>query len=299
MAHSFLRGVYTPLITPFRDGVIDYAAFASLVDWNINNGAHGVVVGGTSGEPAALSVTERENLLRVAISIARRRAHVIAATGAASFADTAQLTEHATQAGASAVLVVTPIYAKPSQTGMKAYYEEIARRTDRPLLVYQITSRTGVTLSLDSLVELAGRIPNLVGMKLSDNDRDYLKGASKQLGENFRIFSGLFDISWQRLDDGACGFIAALSNVIPGAVRDIYDAASTGKKGAAANGYERIANLIMTGALDVNPVPVKYMAWRMGLIPSPECRLPLVPMEERPVARIEKALVSAGLVSPS
>ncbi|MDX2224299.1 MAG: 4-hydroxy-tetrahydrodipicolinate synthase [Rhodospirillaceae bacterium] len=297
MAQQVLRGVFTPLITPFANGAVDYAAYTGLVDWQIAQGAHGLVVGGTSGEPMALSIAERMNLLRVALSAARRRVPVIAATGAASVADTLALTRHAGEAGAAAVLALTPPYAKPSQAGLLATFDAIARATDRPILVYQITSRTNVTMSLETLVELTRRHGHIVGMKQSDNDRDLVRAALREIGPGFRAFMGLFDVAWDMVEEGAAGFIVALSNVIPGQIRETFEAAEAGDRVGAGNAYERIAPLVVVGAMDTNPVPVKYMAWRMGLIPSPECRLPLTPMEDRVAARIDVALDAAGLIS--
>ena len=296
MSQHFLRGAYTPLITPFKDGAVDYEAYAAFVEWQISQGANGLVVGGTSGESSALSVTERMNLLRTALSVAKRRAHVIAATGAASFADTLALTEHATEAGAAAVLVLTPMFARPTQAGMVRYYTELARRTDRPVLIYQISSRTNATLGMDALSDVVASCPNVVGMKQSDDDREYVHTALDRFGPNFRIFMGLSEISWDLIEDGATGLIVAVSNILPHAIRRICDAASSGRTAEAMQIHETLAGVNSAAFLETSPGPIKYMAWRLGLIPRLEYRLPLIPPSDEVAARIDVALDAGGLL---
>jgi len=296
MSQHFLRGAYTPLITPFKNGAVDYESYASLVDWQINQGINGLVVCGTSGEAASLSVSERMNLLRTALSVAKRRAPVIAATGAASFNDTVTLTEHATEAGAAAVLVLTPMFAKPTQIGMVRYYSELARHTDRPLLIYQISSRTNTTLSLESLSELVTTTPNIIGMKQSDDDRAYVLDALARFGPNFRVFMGVSEIAWDLSEDGAAGLIVAISNIAPHAVRRICDAAAGGRTAEAMQIHETLAGVNAAAFIETSPGPIKYMAWRMGLIPHLEYRLPLVMPSNETMARLDVALDAAGLL---
>lgn len=296
MSHAFLRGAYTPVITPFKDGAVDYEAFARFVDWQIAQGSNGIVVGGTSGEFTSLSVSERENLLRVAVEVTKRRAFVIAQTGAASAADTLALTEHAGQAGASAVLTLTPMYAKPTQEGLIAFYREVARRTDRPLLIYQIASRTNVTLEVETLARLLQECPTLVGMKHSDDDRDYAYAVLGRHGPDFRLFLGSSQIAWDLIPDGAAGLIIALGNIVPHAIRRMCDDATHGNTGSAMRIHETIAHVNDAAFLETSPGPVKYMAWRMGLIQRLEYRLPLLPPSEALAARLDVALDAAGLL---
>lgn len=295
-SNAFLRGAYTPVITPFRDGAVDYEAFAQFIDWQIGQGSQGLVVGGTSGEFTSLSVTERENLVRVAVSVAKRRAFVVAQTGAASVADTLALTEHAGQAGAAAVMVVTPMYTKPTQAGLIAFYREVARRTDRPVLIYQIPSRTSITVQVETLAVLMDACPNLVGMKQSDDERGYSYAVLGRYGANFRLFMGSSQIAWDMIADGAAGLIVALANIVPHAIRRICDDAISGNTGAAMRIHESIAALNSAAFLETSPGPVKYMAWRMGLIPRLEYRLPLIPPSDELAARLDVALDAAGLL---
>ena len=296
LAADFLRGSYTPLITPFRDGAVDFAAYAKLVDWQIAQGTNGIVVAGTSGEPTALTTTERYQLLETALDAAHKRVPVIAATGAASHADTAQLTEHATKAGADAILVLTPMFAKPPQRALKAYFLDIARRTDKPILLYQISSRTNATLTLETCAEIMATAPHVIGMKQSDPDRPFVRAALKKFGPEFRIFMGLSEIAWDMVGEGACGLIVALANIVPKIISEIARDAKAGRISEARAAYASIDALNTAAFLETNPLPLKYLAWRMGLIPVLEYRLPLAAPMPDLAQRLDAALIAAGLI---
>jgi len=293
---QMFRGAYTPLLTPFRNGRVDHGAFAAFVDWQIKNGADGLVVGGTTAEPLSLTVTERKDLLRIAIDITRSRVPVIAATGAASYADTIALTEHASAMGAAASLVFTPLYAKPTPHGLVNYFTGIAEATSRPFMLYQIPSRTTSAASLDTCRRIAEIAPHFIGMKQSANDREFVRGAIEMLGPEFRVFMGLSEIAWDMLGNGASGLIVALSNIVPGVVARIFDLASTGQFDQAEETHTQIAALNQLAFAETNPIPVKYMAWRMGLIPTLEYRMPLGPPSEHVIDQIDEALAALNLI---
>ncbi|TAL02453.1 MAG: 4-hydroxy-tetrahydrodipicolinate synthase [Rhodospirillaceae bacterium] len=290
------RGAYTPLLTPFRDGRVDYGAFAAFVDWQIKQGADGLVVGGTTAEPMSLTVTERKDLLRVAMDVTRLRVPVIAATGAASVADTLALTEHASAVGAAASLVLTPIYAKPTDHGLVNYFLKVAAVTTRPFMLYQIPSRTCSAATIDVCRAVADVAPHFIGMKQSADDRGFVGEVVEALGPDFRVFMGLSDIAWDMIGHGASGLIVALSNVAPGAVTRIFDLAVAGEEADANAAYNEIAPLNALVVAEPNPIPVKYMAWRMGLIPTLEYRLPLEPPSDDLVQRIDQAMAGVNLI---
>jgi 4-hydroxy-tetrahydrodipicolinate synthase len=296
LAPQVLRGAVTPLITPYRDGAVDLDAYAKFIDWQIGQGAEGVLVAGTSGEPTALTVAERQAMLETALAAVAKRVPVIAATGAASHADTAALTEHATRTDADALLVLTPLFAKPTPQGLIAYYTDIARRTEKPLLIYQIPSRTGVTLGLEALAEIMSRAPHVVGMKQSDTDRDYVRQALARFGPEFRVFMGLSEIAWDMIPEGASGLIVALANVVPRAISELVAHAAAGHFSAAQALHARLKDLNTAAFVEISPVPVKYMAWKMGLIPTLDYRLPLVAPAPETRTVIDRALKNAGLV---
>jgi 4-hydroxy-tetrahydrodipicolinate synthase len=164
------------------------------------------------------------------------------------------------------------------------------------LLIYQITSRAGVTVELDTLSAIAETCPTLVGMKQSDDDRLYFYQARDRLGPNFRMFMGQSQIAWDLIPDGAAGLIVAIGNIVPHAIRRMCDAAAAHHTAEAMQIHESIAGLNVAAFLETSPGPVKYMAWRMGLIPRLEYRLPLVAPTGEMMARLDVALDAAGLL---
>src|SRR5262245_55831251 len=150
-ASDRLKGSVPPLITPFRNGAVDYDAYARIVGFHIENGSHGLLVNGTSAEPATLSVEERNRVVDVAIDAANKRVPIIAGTGSQSLFETRALTEHAAKAGADALLIVTPYYTRPPQRGLVKYYLELAKVSDLPWMVYHIPRRTAVTVTIETL----------------------------------------------------------------------------------------------------------------------------------------------------
>src|SRR5262245_8372513 len=170
---AFLRGSYPPLVTPFRGGAVDLDAFAGLVERQIALGSHGIVVSGTTGEPSSLTLDERTELVRVAVDAARRRVPVVAATGSQSYAETLTLTTRAEAAGADAVLVVTPYYIRPPQSGLVEYFVAVGQRTGLPLLIYHIPGRAGVSVTIETVAQIADRLPTLVGIKHAVNDLEF------------------------------------------------------------------------------------------------------------------------------
>ena len=183
-AVGHLRGSVPPIITPIKNNAIDYETFAGLVEFQIANGSHGILVNGTTAEPSTLTVAERNQLVDVAIETTAGRLPVYAATGSQSLAETAMLTDHAVNAGADTLLVVTPYYIQPPQRGIVAYYLEIARRHELPWMIYHIPGRTAVSMTLDSMKELRERSSNFVGMKHAVNDLGFVTECFSALGQD-------------------------------------------------------------------------------------------------------------------
>ena len=296
LGQNFLRGSYTPLITPFNGWTVDYDAYARFVDWQIGNGAQGLVVGGTSGEPFSLSLTERQNLLRIAISSARRRVPVVAQTCGVSLADTWSLTEHAEQVGADAIMLMMPPFVKPPQRGLKSFLSYVSRATTKPILLYQIPSRTASTIEVDTLEDLCEAVPSIVGLKQSSEDYNFDSDIMSRMGDEFRLFMGLPKIAFERIPKFASGLIVALGNIVPGEIVKILVHAEEGELGKARALRDELQELNDVAFRDTSPIGVKYMAWKMGLITSGECRLPLPPPEADDVEAMDKALGAAGLI---
>lgn len=291
-----LRGCFTPLVTPFLDDdEVDLATFDRLVDFQIASGSHGLVVAGTSGEPSLLTVAERQALTHRAVDRAAGRVPVIAATGSQSLAETEQLTAAAAEAGADALMIVTPYYVKPPQRGLIAYYERVARSTDLPVLIYHIPGRSGVTLDPDSLAAIVSRAPNVLGIKHASTDLSYLSEIRHRLGSEFRIFVGLEELSLPMLAMGACGLVNAAGNVVPDRIVELFQAVDNGDLGRARDCHDALYELNRAVFWDTNPIPVKYLMARVGLLPGNHHRLPMAPVTSDVASRLDALAERLGL----
>jgi len=293
---SRLRGSIPPLITPFRSGKVDYDAYADMVEFQINEGSHGILVNGTTSEPASLTAEERNRLVDVAIGAAAGRVPVVAATGSQSLAETEVLTDHAVRAGADALLIVTPYYSKPPQRGLIDYYLHLAGRSDRPWMVYHIPGRTAVSVTLDTLKTLRERSPTFVGMKHAANDLGFVTECLTGLGHDFRIFVGLEDLSFPMMAVGACGLMNAVGNLRPDVLARLCDSVWASDIPAARSLHEHLLEINQAIFFDTNPIPIKYMMKRLGIIPDNEHRLPMAPATEDLERRLDSVLERAGLL---
>lgn len=295
---EFLRGSYPPVITPFTaDGEVDYATYARLVETQITEGSHGIVVNGTSAEPSVLTLQERQQLLEVALGIAKGRAPVVAATGSQSHAETVALTDHATKVGADALLIVTPYYIRPPQRGLVAYYQDLARRTDLPILMYHIPGRAAVTVGIDTLEAIAATVPHFVGMKHAAPELTLVTETLARFGPEFRVFVGLEELSFPMMAMGACGMINAVSNIAPRMVSDLYEAVAKGDMGEGRRLHYALFDLNRAVFFDTNPIPIKYMARRLGFLAGNHHRLPMVPATPEVERRLDQVLADAGLLA--
>lgn len=296
---KFLRGSFPPLVTPFQNGKVDYAKFTDLVERQVEAGSQGIVVAGTTGEPSSLTVEERTELLKVAISVSAGRLQVVAATGSQSFAETAALTMQAEQAGADALLIVTPYYIKPSQRGLTEYFVSLSHRISLPWMIYHIPGRAAVSIKARTVTEIASRSPQLVGLKHADQNLELLTEILIALGPEFRIFCGVEALSLPMLILGASGLMNAVGNLAPARVAALYDAVQRKDLQRALEIHTQIFELNQSIFIDTNPVPLKYMMSRLGILDAPELRLPLVSIDESSTKILDKVLSRAGLLSES
>ncbi|AJZ58558.1 4-hydroxy-tetrahydrodipicolinate synthase [Paraburkholderia fungorum] len=294
---TILKGSITPIITPFRYGAVDYDAYARLVDWQINNGGHGVLVNGTTAEPNTLTAQERNCLVDVAIDVAAKRVPVVAATGSQSHAETIALTTYADKAGADALLIVTPYYIRPPQRGLVEYYADIGSRTQKPLMIYHIPGRAAVNAELATVKAIKERVPHLVGMKHAVNDMGFVTQMLDAFGPKWRVFVGLEELSFPMLAVGACGLMNAVGNLAPRKVADLYEATERGDMAESRKLHFELFELNQSVFFDTNPIPIKYMMKRMGLIENNEHRLPMVPATAELEKRLDRVLTQAGLIS--
>lgn len=291
-----LKGSIPPLITPFRNGDVDYDAYSALVDFQVREGSHGILVNGTTSEPASLTVEERNRLVDVAIAAAGGRVPVVAATGSQSLVETEKLTDHAVRAGADALLIVTPYYSKPPQRGLVDYYLRVAERHDKPWMVYHIPGRTAVSVTLDTFKALKDRSPTFVGMKHAANDLGFVTECLTTFGDDFRIFVGLEELSFPMMAIGACGLMNAVGNLRPDVLARLCEAVWSSDVASARALHERLLEINQAVFFDTNPIPIKYMMKRLGIIPENEHRLPMASATPELEKRLDGVLERAGLL---
>lgn len=291
-----LKGSIPPLVTPFRAGEVDYDAYARLVALQIKNGSHGVLVNGTTGEPSTLTIEERNRLVDVAVQAARGRIPVVAATGSQSLSETRQLTEHAVRAGADALLIVTPYYLRPPQRGLVAYYLELATISDLPWMVYHIPGRAAVSVTLETLKELKDKSPSFVGLKHAVNDLGFASDCLAALGKDFRIFVGLEELSFPMMAVGACGLMNAVGNLQPRKLVELCEAVWRGDLARGRTLHQELLEINQAVFFDTNPIPVKYMMKRLGLLEVNEHRLPMMAAGPELERRLDGVLKRAGLL---
>ena len=296
LKEGFLTGSYPPLVTPFKSGAVDYETYARLAERQVAEGSHGIVVNGTTAEPSTLSVEERNRLVETAVRAAAGRIPVVAATGGQSHADTLAMTAAAEKAGADALLVVTPYFVRPPQRGLVEYYLDIGRRTDLPLLIYHIPGRAAVNMTADSIAAIAEKLPTLVGMKHAVNDLTLVTEVLGRLGPEFRVFVGLEELSFPMMALGAQGVMNAVGNLMPREVALLCEHVLAGRLAEARAAHFSLFELNQAVFFDTNPIPMKYMMKRRGLLPNEEHRLPMVPATPELARRLDQVLERAGVL---
>ena len=293
-----LRGSIPPLVTPFRDDAVDFEAYARLCEFQLERGSHGILVNGTTAEPSTLTVDERNRLVDVALEVIGGRLPVVAATGSQSLAETELLTRHAVKAGVDALLIVTPYYLRPPQRGLIQYFLRLAESHETPWMVYHIPGRTAVSVTLDTLATLQERSPHFVGMKHAVNDLGFASEALARLGKDFRIFVGLEELSFPMMAVGACGLMNAVGNLRPDVLADLCQAVSEGNLDRSRALHEALLEINKAVFYDTNPIPIKYMMKRLGLLPENSHRLPNMPATADLEQRLDGVLERAGLLGP-
>jgi 4-hydroxy-tetrahydrodipicolinate synthase len=290
-----LKGSIPPLITPFAGGEIDEDAYARLVRFQIENGSHGILVNGTTAEPSTLTVDERNRIVDIAVATAGGRVPVVVNTGSQSLAETQALTRHAVAAGADALLIVTPYYVKPPQRGLVRYYLEVTAGLEIPWMIYHIPGRTAVSVTLETVVELARESKTFVGMKHAVNDLGFVSECLAALPD-FRIFVGLEELSFPMLAVGGVGLMNAVGNLHPRILAQMCDAVWDNdlRRGLAL--HQQLLEINKAVFFDTNPIPIKYMMKRMGLIATNEHRLPMVPATPELERRLDAVLERSGLL---
>jgi 4-hydroxy-tetrahydrodipicolinate synthase len=295
LASDALRGSYPPIITPFVDGTVDESAYVRLLEFQIREGSHGIVVNGTTAEPSVLSVAERKRIAELAMNAVAHRLPIMVATGSQSHAETVELTEHAEEIGADAVLIVTPYYIRPPQRGLVAYFADLGARTTLPMLVYHIPGRAAVDVTIDTLAQIADSTPNFVGIKHAVADLGLVSDMLARFGPDFRVFVGLEELSFPMLALGAAGMVNAIGNIAPRHVVDLFEAVAAGDLTRARALHYELLGLNRAVFFDTNPIPLKYMMRRVGLLDRNEHRLPMMPATPELEERLNAVLRDAGI----
>ena len=291
-----LKGSIPPLVTPFRNGAVDYETYAALVEFQVANGSHGVLVNGTSGEPSTLTTAERNRLVDIAMATVKGRVPVVAATGSQSLAETEVLTHHAVKAGVDALLVVTPYYIRPPQRGLVQYYLTLAAQHDTPWMIYHIPGRAAVNVTLESMQQIRDHSPHFVGMKHAVNDLGLVSECLAAFGADFKIFVGLEELSFPMMAIGACGLMNAVGNLRPGVLAEMCEAVWKGDMVTGRALHQRLLEINQAVFYDTNPIPMKYMMKKLGMLSHNEHRLPMVPATSDLERRLDGVLARAGLL---
>ena len=289
------KGVNTALITPFKDGQVDKIALRDLVNWQIQQGVHGLVPVGTTGESPTLSHEEHDEVIEITVTEAAGRVPVIAGAGSNNTSEAIRLAKHAEEVGANAVLIVSPYYNKPTQQGLKAHFLSIADELSSiPLIVYDIPGRSVVSVKDELLAELA-KHKNIIGVKDATGDAARPARLSNLIGDDFCQLSGDDATAFPYLASGGHGMISVVSNIAPKLYSDMYNSFCAGdiKTGMEIN--KKLMALHDGLFCEASPAPVKYAAERLRLCKS-ELRLPLVSVSDEAKKIIDKALALAGLV---
>ncbi len=288
------RGSITALITPFKDGQVDQAAFQSFVEWQIDEGTQGLVPVGTTGESPTLSHDEHKRVVELCIEAAGGRVPVMAGSGSNSTEEAIALTRHAKRAGADAALVVTPYYNKPTQEGLYAHFKAIAEAVDIPIFIYNIPGRSVVNMSVEIMARLA-ELPNIVGVKDATGDLTRPSLQRLKCGAEFIQLCGDDGIALGFNAHGGVGCISVAANVAPRLVSQFQNATLQGNYAAALELQDRLMPLHSALFVETSPSPVKYAASLLGKCRE-DVRLPLVQVTESTRQTVRAAMEHAGLL---
>lgn len=292
---SRLHGSIPALVTPFRDGKVDLAAFESYMEWQISEGTHGFVPCGTTGESPTLSHDEFAAVVGAAVKLSKGRVPVIAGTGSNSTQHAIEMTQLAQKLGADAALVVTPYYNRPTQEGLYLHFRAIADASRLPILIYNIPGRSAVDMTVETMARLS-KVANIVGVKDATANMQRATQQRISCGPSFIQLSGEDGTALGFNAHGGVGCISVTANVAPRLCADFQNACTAGDYAKARQLHERLMPLHEELFCETSPAPVKYALSVLGKC-SDFCRLPLAPMSEASKARVRAAMTKAGLIN--
>ncbi len=290
-----LKGVYTALVTPFKDYAVDEPALRRLVQMQLEGGVDGIVPCGTTGEASTLDYDEHERVIELVIECVKGTVPVIAGTGSNSTKEAIELTAKAKEIGADMCLLTTPYYNKPTQEGLYRHYKKIAEEVDIPLVLYNIPGRTGINMTPETTKRLS-EIPNIVAIKEASGSLVQVAEIYRLTGGKFTILSGDDNLFLPMMSAGAVGVVSVLSNMMPAQLKALYKAFMEERDiQKACEMNARLMPLFQGMFIETNPIPVKEALYYMGLIEE-EFRLPLCQMTDANKKFLKGLLNEYGLV---
>lgn len=289
------RGALTALVTPFKNGSIDEDAYRRLIEWQIEQGIHGLVPCGTTGESATLSHAEHKRVISICVDQVKGRVPVLAGAGSNNTSEAVELTRYAKESKADGALLITPYYNKPTQEGLIAHFKAIAAEVSMPFVVYNVPGRTATNLLPETLAEMRRTISEVIGVKEATADLTQISKVLELCGRDFLVLSGDDFTVLPTLAIGGVGVISVVSNIKPAAMSDLVNAFNQGDLSKARDIHFELAPLCRAMFMRTNPIPAKtalHFMGRLGL----ELRLPLLRMDDKLEAELKSVLVKAGLV---
>ena len=285
---------YTALLTPFKDNKVDYSSYKELIDFQINNGTHGLVPVGTTGESPTLSHDEHKKLIEVCIEQSNGRVPVIAGAGSNSTSEAVDFVKHACSAGADGLLVVTPYYNKPTQSGLLAHYNELIKHASKPIIIYDIPGRSVIQMTDETMAKLA-QDQFIVGVKDATADLTRPTRLQNIIGDNFIQFSGEDGTALAYLAAGGHGCISVTANIAPNLLSRMHNAWKQGDINTAQEINKKLMPLHDALFCETSPGPLKYAASLLGICSS-DARLPIVEIGEDSKLKVKDALKQTGLI---
>jgi 4-hydroxy-tetrahydrodipicolinate synthase len=290
-----LKGCFTALVTPFRNGKVDAEALKKLVRFQLERGVSGLVPCGSTGEVATLSPEEYLLVIKTVVAAAKGKAPVMPGVGTNSTARSVELVKKVSALGVDGLLAIVPYYNKPTQEGMTAHFSELAKATRLPIVLYNIPGRTGVNMLPATALGLRRKFLHIVGIKEASGSLDQVSEIVNAADDGFAVMSGDDSLTLPMMAVGARGVISVASNVAPAETARMCELFLSGDVTQAAAVHHELFPLLKALFCETNPIPVKYAASLLGLCP-PEPRLPLLPLSENRRALLKAAMIKAGVL---
>jgi 4-hydroxy-tetrahydrodipicolinate synthase len=287
-------GSMVALVTPFKDGKVDWRSLEGLIDFHLQNGTHGIVPCGTTGESATLSHQEHDEVIRAVIKSVNKRIPVIAGTGSNSTDEAVRLTREAEKSGADGALMISPYYNRPTQEGIFQHYKKVASEVGIPIIIYNIPGRTGSKIEPETLARLA-EVKNIAGVKEATGSVDQAIDVIRLCGDRFAVYSGEDSLVFSLMALGGKGVISTVANVAPKQTAQLTEACLKGNWEKGRELQFQLVPLIRSLFIETNPIPVKTALSLMGKCAA-DLRLPLTPMAEGNLKKLRSAMSDFGLL---